>query len=161
MPLSRYKGFNLTKKIFLAFLAIAILTVVGTTVISYLVLKNSARERSLTEMQKKSETLMASLDYAVSHTQLDTDDLPTVLQNELFKISDINKQDLVLYDLKGQFLMSNKDEKLVTQREIGVPLVNEILSKEKRVDVTNYDTQTKSNLTSSYQILRLCRLLRR
>ena len=154
MPLSRYKGFNLRSKIFLAFLAITLLTVLCTTFISYDVLKNSAKERSLMEMQKKSETLMASLDYAVSHTQLSTQDLPEVLQNELFKISDVNKQDLILYDLKGHLLLSNKDEKLLTQRDLGISLVNEILSKEKRIDITNYDETTSSNLTSSYQLLR-------
>lgn len=154
MPFSRYKGYNLRKKIFLSFLVIAILTVVGTTIISYFVLKNNAQEQSLTEMQQKSEALMASLDYAVSHTQLNTEDLPHVLKNELFKICDIAKQDLVLYDLKGQYLMSNKDDKLIPQKTLETGLVNRILQHDRRVDITTFDEAIRSNVTSSYQVLK-------
>jgi len=105
-------------------------------------------------MQKESDAMMSALDYAVSHKQIETDDLPTILDNEIFEISDINKQDVILYDLKGNYLISNKDFNLIAQKKIPLEIVNEILKSETRVDKQSYDEKTKSTVTSSYIILK-------
>lgn len=154
MPVSGYRSYNLRSRIFLGFLLITVLSVMGTAMISYFILRNNVQVESRTEQQNKSEALMASLDYAVSHTQLETDDLPEVLNNELLKISDINKQDVVLYDLSGNYLMSNKQPNLVSQKRIDNELVNEILKGEKRIDIQSFDEKIQSTVISSYQLLR-------
>lgn len=151
---TKYRSYSLRKRIFIGFLFISVLSIIGSGALSYYVVRNSAIEQSRTQMQKKTDALMASLDYAVSHKQVSTYDLPKVLENEIFEISDINKQDIVLYDLQGNFLISNKDYKLISEKKIPTDILNNVLKGENRVDLQFYDSKTKSTITSSYLLLK-------
>ena len=155
MPkVSGYRAYSLRNKIFWGFIIICILSILGSGVLSFYILRNNAQEQSRTQMQKKSDAMMAALDYAVSHKQMETEDLPTALENEIFEISDINKQDIILYDLKGNYLISNKDYNLVEQKKVPLEVINEILKSEIRVDKQSFDEKTQSTVTSSYMILK-------
>ncbi|WP_297983570.1 HAMP domain-containing sensor histidine kinase [uncultured Chryseobacterium sp.] len=154
MPFSRYRGYSLRNKIFWGFLLVSLLSVLGSSLLSYYILRDNAIVQSRTDQQKKSEALMASLDYAVSHTQVQTEDLPTVLENKIYEISDINKHDVIIYDLKGNYLISNKDPDMITEKKIPIPTVNKILGSDKRVDIQTYDDKLASNVTSSYMVLK-------
>ena len=154
MPFSKYKGYRLRNKVFWGFLIICLLSIVGSGILSFFILRNNAVEQSRTDLQKKSESLMSSLDYAVSNKHVETEDLPKVLANEIFEIADINNQDIIIYNLKGKFLISNKDFNLLSQKQIPLDIVNKILKSDKRLDFQNYDEKTEGNVTSSYMILK-------
>lgn len=154
MPFSKYKGYSLRKKVFWGFLIICLLSIVSSSIVSFFILRKNATEQSRTDLQKKSEALMSALDYAVSHEQVSAQDLPTVLANDIFEIADINNQDIIIYDLTGNFLISNKDINLIAEKRLSIPLVNEILQKDGRVDVHTYDQTIDANVTSSYMVLK-------
>lgn len=154
MPFSKYKGFSLRNRVFGGFLLICLLSITGSSILSYYILKNHATEQSKTDLQKKSESLMSALDYAVSHTQVQTQDLPEILANEIFEIADINNQDIIIYDLQGNFLISNKDYNLLPTKKVELNTINRILKSDKRVDFKNYDKKTEANVTSSYMVLK-------
>ncbi|HQD45228.1 MAG TPA: HAMP domain-containing sensor histidine kinase [Kaistella sp.] len=154
MPLSKYKGYSLRNKVFWGFLLICFLSIAGSTILSFYILKNNAVEQSRTDLQKKAESLMSALDYSVSHTQTQTDDLPKILSNDIFEIADINNQDIIIYDLKGNFLISNKDINLIPQKKLPLGIANQVLSSDKRLDFNSYDQKTDANVTSSYMILK-------
>lgn len=154
MPLTKYKGYSLRNRVFWGFLTICLLSIMGTSFLSYFILKSNSIEQSRTQLQNKSEALMAYLDYAVSHTQVHTKDLPQVLDNKIYEIADINKHDVILYDLKGNFLLSNKDKNLIAQKTLPLKILNEVLRKDKRVDMEIYDEKMKANATSSYLVLK-------
>lgn len=138
----------------MGFLIVSILSITGSSVLTYIILRNNSSVQSKTDQQKKSDALMASLDYAVSHTQINTDDLPEVLSNEIYEIADINQHDVILYDLRGNYLLSNKDKNLVAQKKLSIPMVNKILGSTSRIDVQTYDENLKANVSSSYMILK-------
>ena len=154
MPFSKYKGFSLRNRVFGGFLIICLLSITGSSILSYYILKNNATEQSRTDLQKKSESLMSALDYSVSHTQVQTDDLPEILANDIFEIADINNQDVIIYDLKGNYVISNKDINLIPIKKIPLEIINKVLKSDKRVDFQNYDKNTEANVTSSYMILK-------
>lgn len=154
MPFSKYKGYSLRNRVFWGFLLICFLSIAGSSTLSYFILKNNATEQSKTDLQKKSESLMSALDYAVSHTQVQTDNLPKILSNTIFEIADINSQDIIIYDLKGDYLISNKDVHLIPIKKIPLEVVNHVLKSDKRVDYRSYDKKTEANVTSSYMILK-------
>ena len=154
MPFEKYKGYSLRDKVFGGFLLICLLSILGSSILSFFILKNNAVEQSRTDLQKKSEALMSALDYGVSHTQVQTADLPTILSNDIFEIADINNQDIVIYDLKGKLLISNKDSNLIAEKTIPLSIVNKVLKSDKRVDIQKYDKKTDANVTSSYTVLR-------
>jgi len=97
---------------------------------------------------------MSSLDYAVSHTQVQTDNLVSILSNSIFEIADINNQDIIIYDLKGDFLISNKDYNLIPQKKLSLDLINRTLRSNERVDIQSYDKNIDANVTSSYIVLK-------
>ncbi len=148
-----YKGYSLRNRIFVGFLAVCLLTITSTSIVSYLILRNNAVEQSATDQQNKADALMASLDYAVSHTQVKTEDLPELLSNKIYEISDANKHDVILYSLQGKYLISNKDSNLVQQKSLPVSLINQVLRNEK-ISVTEYDESVDADVQSSYIILK-------
>lgn len=117
MPLSDYKGYRLRNRVFIGFLAICFLSVITSAALSFVILRDNAKMQSKTDMQNKSEALMSSLDYALSHSQVETNDIPKILENEIYEIADINKHDIIIYDLKGNYLLSNKEPNLVIQKK--------------------------------------------
>ncbi|MGZ5264776.1 MAG: two-component sensor histidine kinase, partial [Kaistella sp.] len=154
MPFSKYKGYSLRNKVFWGFLLICLLSIVSSSILSYFILRNNAVEQSRTDLQKKSESLMSALDYAVSHTQVQTADLPVILENDIFEIADINNQDIIIYDLAGKILLSNKDLNLISQKQIPIDVANRVLKSDIRVDIQEYDKKIDANVSSSYMILR-------
>lgn len=154
MPFSKYKGYSLRNKVFWGFLLICLLSIASSSTLSYFILRNNAVAQSRTDLQKKSEALMSALDYSVSHTQVQTNDLPQILANDIFEIADINNQDIIIYDLKGKFLISNKDINLISQKEIPIEVINRVLKSDTRVDFQTYDKKIGANVSSSYMILR-------
>ena len=154
MPLSPYKGYRLRNKVFWGFLIICLLSIAGSAILSFYILRNNAIEQSRTDLQKKSETLMSTLDYAVSETHVKTSDLADVLANKIFEIADINNQDIIIYNLKGAYLISNKDYNLIAQKKVPLHLVNQILKSDKRVDFQSFDEKIDANVTSSFTILK-------
>lgn len=148
-------SYSLRTKIFIGFMVVCFFSIIGSTAMSYLIIKKSTDEQSVTEMQSKFEALMKTLDYAVSHTNITQEkDLVNILQNEIYEISDINKHDVILYDLQGNYLVSNKELNLVAQKKIPHETLMNVLESDKRVDVQEYDQKVGSNVTSSYMILR-------
>lgn len=122
---------------------------------AYLVIKKSTQGQSLTEMQSKFEALMKTLDYAVSHTNVtDQQGLSEILQKRIYEISDINKHDVILYDLKGNYLLSNKEQQLVVQKTVPPQILKKVLAGDKRIDVQQYDDKIGNNVTSSYIIMK-------
>lgn len=154
MPFSKYKGYSLRNKVFWGFLLICLLSIASSSTLSYFILRNNAVAQSRTDLQKKSEALMSALDYSVSHTQVQTNDLPKILANDIFEIADINNQDIIIYDLKGKFLISNKDINLIPQKQIPLEVINRVLKSDTRIDFQTYDKKIGANVSSSYMILK-------
>ncbi|MCD9617089.1 sensor histidine kinase [Chryseobacterium gleum] len=154
MSINKYKGYSLRNRVFFGFLLVCFLSVVATSLVPYFVLRNNSMQQSNIDMQEKTNAVMRYLDYAVSRTLVETEDLPTVLGNKIFEIADINQHDIVIYDLKGKYLLSNKDESLIDQKTISIDIINKILSTDARVDLTRYDAAKDAKLTSSYLLLK-------
>lgn len=154
MAISKYKGYSLRNRVFFGFLLVCFLSVVATSLVPYFVLRNNSLQQSNIDMQEKTNAVMRYLDYAVSRTLVKTEDLPKVLGNKIFEIADINQHDIVIYDLTGNYLLSNKDKSLIEQKRIPINIVNKILSTDTRVDIKGYDKTKDVGLTSSYLLLK-------
>lgn len=155
MPNSNnYRGLSLRNKIFAGFLLICLLTLTASMLLSYFILKDNAAVQSRTEKQKKTEALMSFLDYAVSHANVTTEDLPAVLKNKIYEIADVNKNDVVIYDLHGNYLISNKDPNLFQQKHLPIGILNNVLKDHGSVDIKDYDPVLKQNIISSYMLLK-------
>lgn len=154
MAFSRYRGYSLRTKVFIGFMVVCFLSIIGSTAMSYLIIRKSIEDQSKTEMQNKFEALMKTLDYALSHTMVTEANLPSVLQDEIYEIADINKHDVIIYDLQGNYLVSNKEKNLVSQKKIPDEILQKVKKSDNRYDVQIYDEKVGSTLTSSYMTIR-------
>lgn len=146
--------FSLRTKIILSFLGLGFLSFLGAIYISYFILKKNTKELSQTDRQNKIESLLSSLDYAVSQKVVSTQDLEKTLSNKIFEIADITNQDLVIYDLKGNYLLSSRDERTVSQKKINSQTLTQILKNSQKIDIIEQDKKTGVELTSSYVLLK-------
>ena len=86
MAFNRYRGYSLRTRVFIGFMVVCFLSIIGSTAMSYLIIKKSVEDQSKIEMQNKFEALMKTLDYALSHTTVTGSSLPEVLQDEIYQI---------------------------------------------------------------------------
>lgn len=120
----------------------------------YVVLKKSSERHNERELRYTIEVLMSSLDYAISYTNVTEENIASVLGKKILEIADVSKKDIVVYDMKGDYLFSNRqiDSNMVQQRVPHVVL-REILGGKNRYDVHYYDGENGANITSSYFLL--------
>jgi nitrogen fixation/metabolism regulation signal transduction histidine kinase len=136
-------------------MVVCFFSVIGSTVMSFLIIKKSVTEHSSADMQNKFEALMKTLDYAISHTNVtDKKDLAQILQGKIYEISDVNKHDVVIYDLQGNYLVSNKEKNLISQKKVPKEILSKVLKSDKRIDLQEFDEEIENNVTSSYMILK-------
>lgn len=154
MSTSIYKGYSLRNRVFFGFLLVCLLSVVASSLVPYFVLRENSVQTSRTDMQEKTGAVMRYLDYAVSRTRVETRDLKPVLANKIYEIADINQHDIILYDLHGNYLLSNKEEQLVKQKTMPLDIINKVLSTGTRYDIKGYDASKDAVLTSSYLLLK-------
>ena len=109
---------NIRTRIFFGFMLVTLLSIIGVTVISYLVFKKNTETQNKERLRQTVEILMSSLDYAVSHMTVTEENIKPILEKKILEISDINKQDIIIYNLQGKFLLSNKDKSQVSPQEI-------------------------------------------
>ncbi|MCY0970357.1 sensor histidine kinase [Chryseobacterium wangxinyae] len=154
MSFNKYKGYSLRNRVFFGFLLVCLLSVAASSLVPYFVLRKNSLQQSKIDMQEKTNAVMRFLDYAVSQSTVRTKDLPVVLKNKIFEIADINQHDIIIYDLKGNYLLSNKDKALVKQKIIPLKIVNKLLSTESRYDFREVDESKDTVFTSSYLLLK-------
>ncbi|WP_274069548.1 hypothetical protein [Riemerella anatipestifer] len=119
-----------------------------------MILRQSALTQNKIEIQQTAEVLTASLDYAVSRETVTPQNIKTVLYNKVKEIADINKHDIIIYDLEGNFLLSNKNSSLVKDKRIPNLLLKKIISSDARIDIQTYDDTLNNQVTSSYLVLK-------
>jgi len=154
MAFIKYKGYSLRNRVFFGFLLVCLLSVAASSLVPYFVLRNNSLQQSKIDMQEKTNAVMRFLDYAVSQSTVRTEDLPKVLKNKIFEIADINQHDIIIYDLKGDYLLSNREDNLVNKKRIPVKIVNKLLSTEARYDFREVDESKDTVFTSSYILLK-------
>ncbi|WP_185654157.1 sensor histidine kinase [Elizabethkingia meningoseptica] len=150
------RGISLQLKIFSGLILVSLLSIAGTTLISYLVIRRVAQVQNETSLQNKSLALTTALDYAITHSGITKDNIAQELRYKLMEISDINGLlDIILYDSKGRFLVSNKDADLIKQKQIPPEVLKKILNSDGgALDYRYYDDKSSAVITSSYRILR-------
>ncbi len=154
MSINMYKGYSLRNRVFFGFLLVCLLSVVASSLVPYFVLRNNSEKQSEIDMQNKTGAVMRFLDYAISMKHTEARDLPEMLDNKIYEIADINQHPIVLYDLRGNYLLSSVEGNESYRKAIPITIVNKILATKARVDIKGYDASKDAVLTSSYLLLR-------
>jgi len=147
-------GLNFQKKFFFGLILVSLICIIGTTLVSYLVIKRISHLQNENLLINKSLAITTSLDYAISLYNINKGNIPKKFKYKLIEISDINNiSNIVLYDEKGNFLISNKNETSV--KKISPDILNKILNSDKGVlDFRFFDKESGIVYISSYRVLR-------
>jgi len=100
---------SLRIRIFLAMLTIVIiatLLIVGLSIYQY---QEQGKEYHKKRLLRKENTIKATINNELDRTTyvVETNDLPKIFRDQIYKIRDIHKLDIEIYDLKGKLLISS------------------------------------------------------
>lgn len=90
----------------LALVVIATLLIVGMTIYQY---SEQGEEYHRNRLSRKEKTIMATISNELDRTTflVETKDLAKIFRDQIYKIRDIHKLDIVIYDLNGELLISS------------------------------------------------------
>lgn len=145
---------SLRKQFFYSFVGLSLFIVALSSIVSYMVLRQAVNSYNHSEAQYRANILLGFLDYALSRETVTSEGLRSVLEKKILELADVTKRDLVIYDLGGKFILSNKDANLVGHTQLEKNLLKNILKSESRYEIPGYDTKAKAHFTASFTILK-------
>ena len=154
MSLGKYRGYSLRNRIFWGFLVVCAMCITASSLVPYFILKNNALQQSKTDMQNKTNAVKYFFDYALSDKYATSSDIKNVLGNKIYEIADINKHDIVIYDLRGNFLLTNNERKQQKFPKVPEKIIKDLEHNDSRIDIKSYDEEKGATLTSSYFVLK-------
>lgn len=105
----RHKNLSLRIRIFLSMLVLVIIASVFIIILANYQYKEQAIEYHKKRLQRKERTIKEIIVNELDRTTfpITTKDLPKIFRDQIYKIRDINRLDLNIYDLKGKLLISS------------------------------------------------------
>lgn len=149
----KMKKININNQIFLGFLFICVITVIISTLYSYHTFKSTLAQRYQEETQKTEKGLTESLNYAISRTSTNQNNLKIILKYKINEISDIHNTPVIIYDLEGNLLLFSENKKTKIPKTIPSRIIEKIKKEKRKIDILSYDEKTKSTAISSYILL--------
>ena len=105
----KHKNLSLRSRIFLSMLILVIIASVFIIYLANLQYKEQAIEYHKKRLQRKERTIKETINNELDRTtySVTTKDLPRIFRDQIYKIRDIHRLDLNIYDLKGKLLISS------------------------------------------------------
>jgi len=107
---------SLGSRIFFSLLSLVLITFALIAVVTYFQYKEQAEDYNKERLKRKEIQIRKSIDYVLQKTTYlqTTDKIPFIFKDEIFEIARIQGENLTLYDLEGQPLISsmNRIDKL-------------------------------------------------
>ena len=126
----RLNKLSLRVRIFFAMIVlvlIASILIAGVTIYQY---NEEARDYHKERLERKERAIISNINYVIKETTypVETEKIPLIFKDEIYRISDIHGLRIYLYDLDGTLLKSSKDSfsKDLTTQCIETDILNEI-----------------------------------
>ena len=105
-----FKKISLRVRIFISMILLVLLASVLIAVVTIYQYQEEAQEYHESRLERKEEHIKASIKYALDETtyEINTENLPLIFTDEIFKISAIHDLEINLFDLKGKLLKSSR-----------------------------------------------------
>ncbi len=105
----KHKNLSLRIRIFLSMFVLVILASIFIVVLANFQYKEQAIEYHKKRLKRKESTIKADIDNELDRTTfpVTTNDLPRIFRDQIYKIRDIHRLDLNIYDLNGKLLITS------------------------------------------------------
>ncbi len=104
------KNFSLRNRIFISMILLIVITSVlnaGLTIFQY---REQSEDYHLSKLGRKEDAVKSAINYELTrktYFPVETKNLPYIFQDEIYRIADIHKLDMSIYDLQGILLKSS------------------------------------------------------
>lgn len=131
---------TLRTRILLSMLAIIVVSFVATGISAYVSFLSQNEQYHTQRLERKEQAVTRSMDYFLDkHEQvISPDSIGIVLYDKVMELADVHNILLVLFDLRGQFLMSSDDRLLKEKRiaqEVDYTILKQLSTGNKRAVV--------------------------
>ncbi|WP_068596859.1 ATP-binding protein [Vaginella massiliensis] len=101
---------SLSLRIFLGMFGVIIVIAISILIITINHYSQQTNQYHLDLLQRKEQTVLALIDYEIIDYSLgeDKEDILDVLQSKILKFQDISKMDIIIYDVRGNFIESTQ-----------------------------------------------------
>jgi nitrogen fixation/metabolism regulation signal transduction histidine kinase len=101
---------SLRVRIFIAMILLVLLASVLIALVTIHQYNEEAQDYHKERLERKEENIRRSIDYAIKETTypVDTENIPLIFKDEIYKISEIHQLQINLYDLEGSLLKSSR-----------------------------------------------------
>lgn len=102
--------YSLRVQIFLAMILLVLLASILIAVVTIKQYNEEAQDYHQDRLDRKEESIKLNIDYTIKETTypVNTENIPLIFKNEIYKIAAIHKMQINLYDLDGGLLKSSK-----------------------------------------------------
>ncbi len=114
---------SLRSRIFLSMIFLVLGTSILIAVVTIFQYKEEAKDYHKQRLLRKEKNIRKSIDYVLKTTTYPviTEKIPLIFKDKIFEIKDINGEDMYLYDLNGNLLISSKAEFIKTSKPDKMP----------------------------------------
>lgn len=114
---------SLRSRIFLSMIFLVLGTSILIAVVTILQYKEEAKDYHKSRLLRKEKNIRKSIGYVLKTTTYPviTEKIPLIFKDKIFEIKDINGEDMYLYDLEGNLLISSEAEFIKTSKPDKMP----------------------------------------
>lgn len=145
---------SLGTKIFTSMLALVLIAFLMIAAVTYFQYKEQIRDYNEERLERKESSIKKTIDFVLDNTswELKTDRIPYIFKEKIYEIASIQGENLTMYDLDGEPLISSTDQLFDSPAQMKLcleTLENLEKSEEKRY-VNQLDGEVSQQLSYSY-----------
>lgn len=145
---------SLGTKIFTSMLALVLIAFLMIAAVTYFQYKEQIRDYNEERLERKESSIKKTIDFVLDNTswELKTDRIPYIFKEKIYEIASIQGENLTMYDLDGEPLISSTDQLFdsPTQKKLCLETLENLEKSEEKRYVNQLDGEVSQQLSYSY-----------
>ena len=145
---------SLGTKIFTSMLALVLIAFVMIAAVTYFQYKEQIRDYNEERLERKESSIKKTIDFVLNNTswELKTDRIPYIFKEKIYEIASIQGENLTMYDLDGEPLISSTDQLFDSpaQKKLCLETLENLEKSEEKRYVNQLDGEVSQQLSYSY-----------
>lgn len=145
---------SLGTKIFTSMLALVLIAFLMIAAVTYFQYKEQIRDYNEERLERKESSIKKTIDFVLDNTswELKTDRIPYIFKEKIYEIASIQGENLTMYDLDGEPLISSTDQLFDSpaQKKLCLETLENLEKSEEKRYVNQLDGEVSQQLSYSY-----------
>ncbi|MDE0599505.1 MAG: HAMP domain-containing sensor histidine kinase [Dokdonia donghaensis] len=145
---------SLGTKIFTSMLALVLIAFLMIAAVTYFQYKEQIRDYNEERLERKESSIKKTIDFVLDNTsyELKTEKIPYIFKEKIYEIASIQGENLTMYDLDGEPLISSTDQLFDSpaQKKLCLETLENLEKSEEKRYVNQLDGEVSQQLSYSY-----------